>query len=103
MLKIENKISGWKVTGCENIELLFDSQVVSLQQCIDKITSQKAMDYVLDTLRFTKGRLQGMWLCVMDYDLIYKLTILEKYPEYAKELTEHFGENWLSIYLRFGH
>lgn len=103
MINVENKISGWTITGCEDIKLIFDSQIILLSDCLDKITKQKLMDWILDNLRFTKGRDKGIWFCTMDWDTIYKLTIAENYPEIEYELKEHFGEDWFGLYLRFGH
>lgn len=36
MIKIESKISGWKVTGCET-KPIFNSQIVSLEECMKTI------------------------------------------------------------------
>lgn len=103
MINVENKISGWTITGYGDIKLIFDSQIILLSDCLDKITKQKSMDWILDNLRFTKGRDKGIWFCTMDWDTIYKLTIAENYPEIEYELKEHFGEDWFGLYLRFGH
>ena len=100
-MKFENKISGTAITDF-SIEPLFTDQFVSLRDAMDKIHVQKAMDFLLDTFRFQKT-IQGGWIAILDFDSIYKITILEKYPEYENELTAHFGDNWLNQYLRFGH
>lgn len=106
MLNIENKMSGWAISGYGHLELLFSSQIVSLKECFEKVKKQETMDFILDTLRFSKGQNDKGeidWFCTMDYDTIYKLTILENYPEFEKDLTNHFGKKWLNLYLRFGH
>lgn len=106
MLNIESKISGWSISGYGHLELLFDSQFITLDECAEKVQKQETMNYILDTLRFSKGqnaRGEKVWFCTMDYDTIYKLTILDKYPHLASELVEYFGGNWLNLYLRFGH
>lgn len=106
MLEITSKISGWSVKGFEEVEPMFSSQIVSLDECAKKVQRQETMNYILDTLRFSKGQnTQGeiVWWCTMDWDTIYKLTILDRYPCLASELVEYFGGNWLNLYLRFGH
>jgi len=100
-MKFENKISGTAITEF-SIEPLFTEQFVSLKDAMEKIHVQKAMDFLLDTFRFQKT-IQGDWIAILDFDSIYKITILESYPEYESELTAHFGDNWLNQYLRFGH
>lgn len=101
MLKFESKISGWSVKGFENVKLLFDCQVITLEEVNKKVQKQETMNYILDILRFSKG--QNCWVCTMDYDTIYKLSILDGYPELVAELVDYFGKNWLNLYLRFGH
>jgi hypothetical protein len=63
---------------------------------------QETMDWILDTLRFSKC-VNGDWLTIIDLDSVYKLSILENYPEYEKELKDYFGDNWMKHYIRFGH
>ena len=101
MMQFETKMSGVQVTDFE-IEPIFGTQVVTLMAVNDNIKKQEVMNWILDTLRFYKGR-DGVWFCTMDYDTIYKLTIWERYPEYEKELINYFGENWFKHYIRFNH
>ena len=54
-MKFEGKISGTKVSEFE-ITPIFDSQFVWLSEVMEKIQNQKAMDFILDTFRFSKGR-----------------------------------------------
>lgn len=100
-MKFEPKISGTRVTDY-SIELIFDNQFISLTECIEKIHKQETMDYLLDTFRFSICD-DGNWLTIIDSDTDYKITILEKYPEYEKEMIDYFGENWLKYYIRFNH
>lgn len=100
-LEFEPKISGTRVTGYGKIEPIFESQIISLQEVHDADLCQECMNWILDTLRFTKGEIG--WWATMDWDTIYKLTIKEKYPELAEELTAYFGESWLNQYIRFNH
>lgn len=108
-MKFEEKISGTKVTDFGEIKTIFDSQFVTLKEVQEKITRQKAMDFILDTLRFTKasaieeGEDFYQWWATMDYDTIYKLSIIENYPKLEEELTEYFGLDWLKHYIRFNH
>lgn len=98
MLNIESKISGWKVTGFET-KPVFSSQVVSLEECMKTIKKQKTMDYILDRFRFS----DGTWFTTIDWDTIMKISIMETNPEEEKQLEEHFGNSWTTIYLRFNH
>lgn len=100
-MKFENKISGTAITDF-SIKPLFTEQFVSLKDAMEKIHTQKAMDFLLDTFRF-QLTVRGEWIAILDFDSIYKITILESYPGYEDELTAHFGDNWLNQYLRFGH
>lgn len=103
-MKFEPKISGTKVTDFE-ITPIFESQFVWLSEAMEVIQRQEAMDYLLDTYRFTKGCEEKFhdWVAIIDWDTIMKLSILEHYPEYEKELKEYFGEEWLKHYIRFNH
>ena len=42
-------------------------------------------------------------MAILDYDTILKLSILEHYPEYEKEMINYFGNEWLKHYIRFNH
>ena len=103
-MKFEPKISGVRVDDFE-IEPIFDSQFVWLSECMEKIKRQETMDYILDTFRFYKGseEKEHDWVAILDYDTIDKVSIMENYPQYEKELIDYFGENWLKHYIRFGH
>ena len=102
MLNIESKISGWKVTGFET-KPVFNSQVISLEECMKTIKKQKTMDYILDRFRFSKGMKEGTWFTTMDWDTIMKISIMETNPEEEKQLEERFGFSWVKVYLRFNH
>ena len=102
MLNIESKISGWKVTGFET-KSIFSNQVVSLEDCMRTIKKQKTMDFILDTFRFNKGKEDGDWFAILDWDTIMKISIMETNPEEEKQLEERFGFSWVKVYLRFNH
>lgn len=102
MLNIESKISGWKVTGFET-KPVFSSQIVSLEECMKTVKRQETMDFILDTFRFNKGKEDGDWFAILDWDTIMKISIMETNPEEEKELEERFGFSWLKVYLRFNH
>lgn len=102
MIKIETKISGWKVTGFET-KPIFSSQIVSLEECMKTIKQQETMDFILDTFRFSKGTKDGTWFTTIDWDTIMKISIMETNPEEEKQLEEYFGKNWINCYLRFNH
>ena len=103
-MNFEPKISGTRVTDF-NITPIFDSQFIWLSEAMKKIQNQKAMDYILDTYRFTKGHEEKShdWCAIIDWDSIYKISCLENYPDYVKEFEDYFGESWLKHYIRFNH
>lgn len=107
MIKFNPKISGTEVTGTEIDEisnnLVFDSQFITLQDCINNLHRQESMNWVLDTLRFTKSEDGKNWWATISWDSIAGLTVLEKYPEVEKQFIEYFGENWMEYYIRFNH
>lgn len=107
MITFDPKISGVRVTGSEiddvMYNIIFPSQFISLKDCIRKIHRQESMNWLLDTLRFSKGERADDWRAIIDWDSIAKLTILEKYPEVEKQFIEYFGENWMEHYIRFNH
>lgn len=102
MINIESKISGWKITNFET-EPIFDSEVISLEDCMRKIKRQETMDFILDRFRFSKGVKEGTWFTTIDWDTIMKISIMETNPEEEKQLKEYFGEIWIRNYLRFNH
>ena len=102
MIKVESKISGWKITGFET-KPIFNSQVISLEECMKTIKKQDVMNFILDTFRFSKGMKDGTWFTTIDWDTIMKISIMETNPKEEQELKTHFGENWLTNYLRFNH
>lgn len=103
-MQFEPKISGTRVSDFE-ITPIFDSQFIWLSEAMEKIQRQEAMNFLLDEFRFTKGCAEKShdWVAVIDFDTIYKLSVLENYPEYEKEFLDYFGESWLKHYIRFNH
>lgn len=103
-MKFETKMSGVRVTDYE-IESIFNSQFVWLSEIVEKIHRQETMNFILDTFRFYKGEAEKAndWCAIFDWDTIEKISILENYPQYEKELVDYFGENWLKYYIRFNH
>lgn len=103
-MKFEPKISGTRVTDF-TINRIFDSPFVWLSDAMKIIKRQETMDFLLDDFRFSKGyeEKEGDWCAILDGDTICKLSILENYPEYEKEMINYFGENWLQHYIRFNH
>ena len=100
-MKFEPKISGTSVTEFI-ITPIFHKQIVSLAECLKVIQRQEAMDFLLDTFRFSLCK-DGGWRAVLDWDSIMKLTVLENYPQYEQEFIDHFGEDWTKYYIRFNH
>lgn len=103
-MRFTQKMSGTRVEDFE-IDVIFDGQFVWLSDVMAKIKRQETMDYILDTFRFSKGyeEKDGDWVAILDYDTIYKVSIMENYPQYEKELIDYFGEGWLKHYIRFNH
>ena len=103
-MKIETKISGWSIREFD-IKPIFDKQFVWLSDAMKIIKRQETMNFLLDEFRFSKGceEKEGDWLAILDWDTIMKLSVMENYPEYEKEFTDYFGENWAKHYLRFNH
>ena len=103
-MQFEPKMSGTRVTDF-NITPIFDSQYIWLSEVMAKIQNQNAMNFILDTFRFTKGYEEKShdWCAILDWDSIMKVSVLENYPEYEAELVKYFGENWLKHYIRFNH
>lgn len=107
MITFDPKISGTRVTGTEIDEVLnnciFKSQFITLNDCINNIRRQESMNWILDTLRFTKSADGKNWWATISWDSIAGLTVMEKYPEIEKQFIEYFGENWMEHYIRFNH
>ena len=103
-MKFEPKMSGTRVTEFE-ITPIFHSQFVWLSEVMEVVKKQETMDFLLDNFRFYKGaeEKEKDWCAILDHDTINKVSVLENYPEYAKEFEEYFGGNWMKHYIRFGH
>ena len=102
-MKIETKISGWAITDYDLSKFkspFTEYPFINLHECM--VLNQKAMNFILDTLRFYKGD-DNSWVAWIDSDTLAKIAIFNDYPEYEKQLTEYFGENWYQYYLRFNH
>lgn len=100
-LNIERKISGWQITN-------FKIEPVCCELLgIKKAKTLKAWEWLEKTYNFPevkndKGETEGKYAW-LEHDDIYKIAIMENYPEYEKQLTEYFGKEWLRYYLRFDH
>ena len=103
-MRFEEKISGTAVTDFE-IKRIFDEQYVWLSDAMKVIHKQATMDFLLDKFRFYKGEAEkeGDWCAILDYDTIYKISVMENYPQYEKEFIEYFGLQWMNYYIRFNH
>lgn len=103
-MTFEPKISGTRVTDFE-IKGIFIPPVVWLSDAMRTLKHQETMDFLLDEFRFYKGseEREGDWFTFIDGDTNYKVSILENYPDYEKEMIEYFGEKWLKHYIRFNH
>jgi len=103
-MQFEPKISGTRVTEFKT-KPIFDSQFIWLSEVMEKVQNQKAMDFILDTFRFTKGCEEKShdWCAILDWDSIMKISVLENSPEEVEEFENYFGEGWLKHYIRFNH
>ena len=105
-MKFEPKMSGTRVTDFD-IECGLCGQIHFLSELMKEIHRQETMDFILDNFRFSKceneKKYPNEWYTIFDYDTLYKIAILESYPEYEKEMNNYFGENWLKHYIRFNH
>ena len=103
-MKFEPKISGTRVEDFD-IKPIFHKQIVLLSDAIKTIKRQETMDFLLDTFRFRKcnENYPNEWYAILDFDTIFKLSVMENYPEYEKEFIDYFGENWIKHYIRFNH
>ena len=95
-------MSGWKITDFET-KPIFNSPILSLEECMKTIKRQETMDFILDTFRFSKGIEDGTWFAIVDRDTIMKISIMETNPKEENLLEERFGKNWLKYHLRFNH
>ena len=104
-MRFEAKMNGTKVTDYEITAVCSD--LLTLKE-IDKFKTETAQ-WILDNFFLVKlsdeacikyGCRHAVWV---DWDTVMKISILENYPEYEKELSEYFGKNWLKHYLRFNH
>lgn len=103
-MKFEPKISGTRVEDF-NIKPIFSEQVILLSDAMKIIKRQETMDFLLDTFRFSKcnENYPNEWYAILDFDTIFKLSVMENYPEYEKEFIDYFGEKWFKHYIRFNH
>lgn len=115
-MKIETKMSGWSITDIDDIELV-THRFISFGEM--NFMKPKTIKWILDNYEFHTGdtdehfcetfKLPKEYIGKKTYgtfptlDDEYKITIMEKYPEYEEQLTKAFGENWADYYLRFGH
>ena len=103
-MKFEPKISGTRVEDF-NIKPIFSEQIILLSDAMKTIKRQKTMDFLLDTFRFSKcnENYPNEWYAILDFDTIFKLSVMENYPNYEKEFIDYFGDKWYNHYIRFNH
>lgn len=105
-MKFEPKISGTRVTDF-NIKCSLAGQIHFLSELMKEIHQQETMDFILDNFRFFKcgdqEKYPNEWYVIFDHDTLYKIAILENYPEYKQEMINYFGDGWLKHYIRFNH
>lgn len=99
-MKFEAMMSGIRVTDYE-IKPLFDTRIVNLIDFTQKVKNPITINFILEN--FTVFPQGDSWVMVIDYDTMMKISILENYPDYKKEICDYIGEDWLDYYLRFGH
>ena len=105
---IESKISGWAISDCE-ITMFphFRDCIVTLND-IDNLSARSAQ-WIFDNYNLVElnRELTGCNFGVlMRRDDMYKVSIMEYYPEIEAQLIEYFNDifgDWRKCYLRFFH
>lgn len=105
-MKIESKMSGWSISDFSvKIFPHLGDQIVTLND-IDKL-SKRSAQWIFDNYNFIElnpDKAGCHFGVIMSYDDLYKVSIMESYPEIEKELTDYFSpSDWTKCYLRFGH
>lgn len=107
-MKIEPKISGWSISDIDiKIFPHLHSEIVTLND-IDKL-SKRAAQWIFDHYNLVElnPEIAGCHFGVlMSYDDMFKVSIIESYPEIEQELIKYFKpvyDDWTKCYLRFGH
>ena len=107
-MKIESKISGWSISDV-NIKIFphLGDQIVTLND-IDKL-SKRSAQWIFDHYNLVELNFEAAGChfgVIMSYDDLYKVSIMESYPEIEKKLADYFNDSsgdWTKCYLRFGH
>lgn len=107
-MKIEPKISGWSISDV-SIKIFphLRDKIVTLND-IDKL-SKRSAQWIFDHYNLVElnPEMAGCHFGVfMSYDDMFKVSIMESYPEIEKELANYFNPSfgdWTKCYLRFGH
>ena len=107
-MKIESKISGWAISDCE-ITMFphFRDCIVTLND-INNLSARSAQ-WIFDNYNLVElnHELTGCNFGVlMRRDDMYKVSIMEYYPEIEAQLIEYFNDifgDWRKCYLRFFH
>ncbi len=107
-MKIEPKISGWRISEYIIREFPHASgQTVTLND-IDKL-SKRSAQWILDTYNLVELNPEKAGChfgVIMSHDDIAKVSIMENHPEMEAELAAYFNDSfgdWRKCYLRFGH
>lgn len=107
-MKIEPKISGWAISDFDiKIFPHYGDEFVTLKD-IDNL-SKRSAQWILDNynlVAFKKETVGCHYGVLMDTDDMYKVAIMESYPELEQELADYFNPafgDWRKCYLRFGH
>ena len=106
-MKIETKMSGWRISDLPPIKMIPNMDEMVTYAHLDQLTNKEVVRWILRCYDFLKlnperaeGHNFGAW---MEQDDLIKCSIAENHPDLAQELKEHFGDNWMDYYLRFGH
>ena len=107
-MTIETKMSGWRISDLPEIKMIptLMGDMITYAH-LDQLTNKDVIDWLLRCYNFCKlnpeyaeGHHFGAWV---EPDDLIKCSIAENHPDLAQELKEHFGDNWMDYYLRFGH
>ena len=102
---VKTAVSGWieMAKNGDHVTLMVDTA----EKMYSKQYMKKNKKMFPLMARFTKPKTYERFLrnayAILDFDTIFKLSVMENYPEYEKEFIDYFGEKWIKHYIRFNH
>lgn len=93
------KMSGVAVSDFD-IKLVFNERIITVDEA-KNLKSIKAFNFIMENYEWLDNN--GEKVTILNFDDMYKISIMENYPNYAEELKNYFGDNWANYYIRFNH